>query len=225
MLAVERRRQRRAAAHGIADVGDHATRLLVLGQVQQDAQRAVQRLARAQQRGQLLGELHQAVAAERRVQDSLRGWEARAGNTGSYGGGRLTMPVQGWKTSDFGNRYDPYYRVWQLHAGTDFAAGSGTPIRAAASGRVIRAGWNGGYGRMVEVDHGGGLTTRYAHLSKVLVGVGDKVEAGDELGETGSSGRSTGPHLHYEVRRNGEAVNPVPFIKVGNAIKRYLTAS
>ena len=91
-----------------------------------------------------------------------------------------------------------------------------------ADGTVITAGWNGGYGRMVEVQHANGFTTRYAHLSKILVSEGQKLSAGDIVGNVGSSGRSTGPHLHYEVRRNGDALNPARFIKVGKKVSQYL---
>ncbi len=125
-------------------------------------------------------------------------------------------------SSSFGVRRDPILRTPALHAGIDFRAASGTAIRAAGAGTVVRAGWNGGYGRMVEVDHGNGLTTRYAHMSKIRAREGQKVETGDIVGEVGSSGRSTGPHLHYEVRRNGDPVDPLRFLKVGRKIAGLL---
>jgi murein DD-endopeptidase MepM/ murein hydrolase activator NlpD len=105
-----------------------------------------------------------------------------------------------------------------LHAGIDFRATAGSPVRSAGAGRVIKAGWNGGYGRMVEIDHSDGLTTRYAHMSKILVKEGQQIETGQIVGRVGSSGRSTGPHLHYEVRRNGDAVDPMIFIKAGKKV-------
>jgi murein DD-endopeptidase MepM/ murein hydrolase activator NlpD len=86
----------------------------------------------------------------------------------------------------------------------------------------VKAGWNGGYGRMVEVDHGQGFTTRYAHLSQILISAGQKLDTGDLVGRTGSSGRSTGPHLHYEVRHNGEAIDPLRFLAVGNKVARFM---
>jgi murein DD-endopeptidase MepM/ murein hydrolase activator NlpD len=86
----------------------------------------------------------------------------------------------------------------------------------------VKAGWNGGYGRMVEVDHGGGYTTRYAHMSKILVEVGQEVKVGDQLGLSGSSGRSTGPHLHYEVRKDGQPLNPLRFIKAGREVSKLM---
>ena len=87
---------------------------------------------------------------------------------------------------------------------------------------VVKAGWNGGYGRMVEVDHGNGFSTRYGHLSRIDVKVGDHVVRGNVVGEVGSSGRSTGPHLHYEVRRNGDAIDPLAFLKAGMKVGKLL---
>jgi len=125
-------------------------------------------------------------------------------------------------SSSFGVRRDPFVRTPAMHAGIDFRATPGTAIRAAGAGTVIRAGWTGGYGRMVEIDHGNGLTTRYAHMSKIRAREGQKIETGDIVGEVGSSGRSTGPHLHYEVRRNGAPVDPLRFLKVGRKIAGLL---
>jgi murein DD-endopeptidase MepM/ murein hydrolase activator NlpD len=135
----------------------------------------------------------------------------------------LSNPAPGHAvTSPFGVRTDPLIGSAALHSGMDFRSPIGMDARATAPGVVVKAGWNGGYGRMVEVDHGQGFTTRYAHLSQILVGVGQKLEAGDIVGRTGSSGRSTGPHLHYEVRHNGKAVNPLGFLAVGKKIAQYL---
>lgn len=125
-------------------------------------------------------------------------------------------------SSSFGVRKDPLLGTPALHAGMDFRATTGSSVRASGAGTVASSGWNGGYGRMVEIDHGNGLVTRYAHMSKILVGEGDKVQAGDVIGKVGSTGRSTGPHLHYEVRRNGKPLNPVTFIKAGKAIADLL---
>jgi murein DD-endopeptidase MepM/ murein hydrolase activator NlpD len=118
-------------------------------------------------------------------------------------------------TSRFGNRPDPFFGGLAMHAGIDFRAPTGTEIRSTGSGKVITAGFSGGYGNMVEVDHGLGLTTRYGHMSRVLVGEGDTVEPGQLIGLSGSTGRSTGPHLHYEVRRNGDPVDPMRFLNAG----------
>lgn len=125
-------------------------------------------------------------------------------------------------SSSFGVRKDPLIGTMALHSGMDFRAPFGSAARATAAGTVTKAGWNGGYGRMVEIDHGGGFVTRYAHLSKILVAPDQKVSAGDQVGEVGSSGRSTGPHLHYEVRRDGDAVDPLRFIKAGKKLGQYL---
>lgn len=116
-------------------------------------------------------------------------------------------------TSNFGTRLDPFTRSLAMHSGIDFRAPTGTPVRAVAGGKVIEAGPNGGYGRMVEIDHGYGITTRYAHLSSIAVNEGDVVEKGAMLGQVGSTGRSTGPHLHYEVRIDDDATDPMRFIR------------
>ena len=102
-----------------------------------------------------------------------------------------------------------------MHTGLDFRAAKGDPVRVTANGKVVSAGWAGGYGRMVEVDHGNGLSTRYGHLSEIGVKVGQVVKIGDVIGEVGSTGRSTGPHLHYETRIDGVAVDPQKFLRAG----------
>jgi murein DD-endopeptidase MepM/ murein hydrolase activator NlpD len=135
----------------------------------------------------------------------------------------IHSPAPGYAiSSTFGVRRDPILKTPAMHAGLDFRVPSGRSVRATGQGKVIAAGWNGGYGRMVEVDHGDGLTTRYAHMSKISVREGDIVERGDELGKVGSSGRSTGSHLHYEIRRGGTAINPLRFIKAGRKIAQLL---
>ncbi len=117
-------------------------------------------------------------------------------------------------TSGFGVRSDPFERGAAMHPGIDLAGHFGTPIYATAEGTVVRAGWNsGGYGNLVELDHGRGITTRYGHMSAILVHAGDHVTRGEEIGRMGSTGRSTGNHLHYEVRIDGRPVNPIPFMK------------
>jgi murein DD-endopeptidase MepM/ murein hydrolase activator NlpD len=102
-----------------------------------------------------------------------------------------------------------------MHTGVDFRVQSGDPVRATANGKVVSYGWSGGYSRMVEIDHGNGLSTRYGHLSEVNVKIGDYVKTGQVIGEVGSTGRSTGPHLHYETRIHGEAVDPQKFLRAG----------
>lgn len=116
-------------------------------------------------------------------------------------------------SSGFGVRSDPFHGSAAMHAGIDLAAPVGTPIYATADGTVDRAEWFGGYGNMVEIDHGKGLQTRFGHLSRLLVQPGMHVKRGMLIGLMGSTGRSTGSHLHYEVRIDGRAVNPVPFLQ------------
>ena len=118
-------------------------------------------------------------------------------------------------SSGFGVRIDPFIRAPAMHTGLDFRGDTGDPARATADGNVTVAGWQGGYGKMVEIDHGNGLVTRYAHLSDITVKVGQRVRAGHIVGKVGSTGRSTGPHLHYETRVNGEAVDPRKFLRAG----------
>ncbi len=118
-------------------------------------------------------------------------------------------------SSGFGVRVDPFLHVAAMHTGLDFRGDIGDPIHATAAGTVTNAGWSGGYGKMVEVDHGNGLVTRYGHLSQIDAAVGDKVRIGQVVGRMGSTGRSTGPHLHYETRVDGEAVDPQKFLAAG----------
>jgi murein DD-endopeptidase MepM/ murein hydrolase activator NlpD len=116
-------------------------------------------------------------------------------------------------TSAFGVRSDPFQGGAAMHAGIDLAGPIGTPIYATADGVVGRAEWANGYGNLVELEHGRGIATRYGHLSAILVHEGDHVKRGDVIARMGSTGRSTGSHLHYEVRLDGHAVNPVPFLQ------------
>ncbi len=118
-------------------------------------------------------------------------------------------------SSGFGMRIDPFIRAPAMHTGMDFRGDTGDPVRATADGNVTSAGPNGGYGKMVEIDHGNGLTTRYGHLSDIGVKVGQRVRAGHIIGKIGSTGRSTGPHLHYETRVGGDAVDPRKFLRAG----------
>jgi murein DD-endopeptidase MepM/ murein hydrolase activator NlpD len=118
-------------------------------------------------------------------------------------------------TSPFGMRMDPFLGGPAIHTGIDMRGDTGDPVRATANGKVTVAGPAGGYGKMVEIDHGHGLTTRYGHLSAIEVKVGQTVRLGQVIGRIGSTGRSTGPHLHYETRIDGEAVNPEKFLRAG----------
>lgn len=123
-------------------------------------------------------------------------------------------------TSTFGVRSDPFRGTAAMHPGVDIPGAIGTPIYATADGIVGRAGLTGGYGNMVEINHGRGIMTRYGHMSKILVEANTRVHRGQMIGLMGSTGRSTGPHLHYEVRVDGKAVNPIPFLQSGD----YLAA-
>jgi murein DD-endopeptidase MepM/ murein hydrolase activator NlpD len=124
-----------------------------------------------------------------------------------------SMPVAARAmTSGFGYRRHPTLGGIRAHHGVDLAAPTGSPIVATSDGRVGKADWNGGYGLFVSLEHGGGVETRYGHMSRLNVVAGQKVRKGDVIGYVGSTGRSTGPHLHYEVRQDGRAVNPAPLL-------------
>jgi murein DD-endopeptidase MepM/ murein hydrolase activator NlpD len=182
-----------------------------------DSRRAALSVARSQ-RAAVLAKYEEARAEEERIVAALQAWETKGGSgpVSRYDGGRLRMPVHGWKSSDFGERYDPYYRVWQLHAGMDIAAGGGTPIHAAADGRVIQAGYNGGYGNYTCISHGRlsgqGFSTCYGHQSQIGVRVGERVRRGEVIGRVGSTGASTGNHLHFETRFSGVPRNPQNYL-------------
>lgn len=163
-----------------------------------------------------LDQYEEAKAASERVADKLRdtgsGDSSPPSSSSGGGGGGFLMPVNGWKSSDFGNRYDPYYKVWQLHAGTDFAAPGGAPIYAVDSGSVVQAGWNGGYGNYTCVYHGDNVSTCYGHQSSIGVSPGQHVSRGQRIGSVGTTGASTGNHLHFEVRVNGSPVQPLGWL-------------
>jgi murein DD-endopeptidase MepM/ murein hydrolase activator NlpD len=135
---------------------------------------------------------------------------------------RRPMSADVEQSSPFGHRLDPFTRGLAMHTGIDFRAEHGMPVRTAGAGRVVSAEYTGGYGNMVEIDHGNGVTTRYAHLSHMSVTEGQSVNAGAIIGRVGSTGRSTGPHLHYETRIGGEAVDPQRFMRAG---ARFLGAA
>lgn len=139
--------------------------------------------------------------------DGKSGW-MDASDTGGAAEA-MRMPVAAQVSSSFGMRMHPILGVHRFHRGVDLKATFGTPIRASADGRVAFAGWNGGYGRQVMIDHGQGLATIYAHMSRMAASPGERVHRGQVIGYVGSTGLSTGPHLHYEVLQNGNAVNPL----------------
>jgi len=125
----------------------------------------------------------------------------------------FSAPINGYETnSRFGLRRLSFERRARMHEGLDYAAPSGTPILAAAEGRVLRTGTSSSYGRFVEIQHANGVTSFYAHMSRIGVNQGDVLAAGDSIGAVGSTGRSTGAHLHFEIRRDGQQINPENFL-------------
>lgn len=164
-----------------------------LQQTQQELERSIRRLLEEKQR------LAQSRKAERQPLVPPKA-------------GRLAWPVSGRVTSRFGTRIHPQFKTKSMHTGIDIAAPSGTPVKAAAAGEVLFAGWLRGYGQIVILDHGGSLTTVYAHLSRMGVREGQRVSAGYIIGNVGSTGVATGPHLHFEVRDGGNAKDPLHFL-------------
>lgn len=148
----------------------------------------------------LLGVLHQRLEAMR---TGVERREALANATPSI------WPVAGWLSSAYGNRRDPFTGGSDFHPGLDISADHGTPVHATADGTVQTAGFNGNYGNLLVVDHGFGIQTRYGHLSKFNVREGQRVRRGEIIGHVGSTGRSTSPHLHYEILTNGKLTNPL----------------
>jgi murein DD-endopeptidase MepM/ murein hydrolase activator NlpD len=153
-------------------------------------------------------ELEALEAEQARVERLIEEEASREGEAP----GVLVRPVPGEITSPFGMRLHPIYGYYRMHNGVDMRAGYGQAISAGASGRVILAAYYGGYGNTIILDHGGGMTTLYAHQSSFNVSYGDQVAAGDVIGYVGSTGASTGPHLHFEVRLSGEPVDPADYI-------------
>ena len=121
-------------------------------------------------------------------------------------------PSDGYFMSGFGNRRDPFTGMRKMHQGIDIAGPEGTPVIAPAAATVIYVGDAGGYGNMIALDHGNGLVSRYGHLSRILIKMGSRVKRGDHIGSMGNTGRSTGPHLHYEVRKHGVAMDPTQYV-------------
>lgn len=149
------------------------------------------------------------IAARQRERDSGGGGGVASTRRAASG---FQWPVNGVITSSYGYRTHPVLGYQRLHSGTDFGAPAGTPIVAAASGVVVSAGWLGGYGNAIIISHGGGMATLYAHQSRLAVGNGTRVSRGQVIGYVGSTGMSTGPHLHFEVRVNGSTVDPARYL-------------
>lgn len=158
-----------------------------------------------------------AIRADGDFRTLFTAWKKMDGGASGIGQGAIAIPsVQPVAkmdySSNFGIRSDPFRGSAAMHAGVDIRGPVGTPIYATADGVVAEAKRRGGYGNLVELDHGKGIATRYGHLSRILVSAGSRVQRGQIIGLMGSTGRSTGSHLHYEVRMDGRAVNPVPFL-------------
>ncbi|MFB9660936.1 M23 family metallopeptidase [Glycomyces mayteni] len=211
-----------AAAQALADAQAreaeaHAAQLAVQQlQADQEAALAVAESSRDEAQADyddLEAESERLADQLRREDDDDSGDHGGGSSSGGGGGGRgWVVPVDGWKSSDFGWRMHPIFGYARLHGGTDFAASSGTTIHAAASGKVVYAGWSSGYGKLTCISHGGGVTSCYAHQSSIWVSYGEHVDKDEGIGAVGTTGDSTGPHLHFEVRVNGERVNPVPYL-------------
>ncbi|HSK63495.1 MAG TPA: M23 family metallopeptidase [Pyrinomonadaceae bacterium] len=150
------------------------------------------------------------IAKMGRLEEDMKAYEAVLRERGYT---PTIWPVNGKLEGGFGGRRNPFGGAgYEFHSGQDIEADWGAPVVSGASGRVTFVGWQNGYGQLVVVDHGGGLTTKYAHLSSIDVDLDQMVERGQLVGKVGSTGRSTGPHLHYEVRINDQPVNPLPYL-------------
>ena len=226
---VERARDRTAAERRatIVTKRQQAAAVAVIADRTDEARAARDRLAGERDRLAAMENLKQSALAESRetregyldevdgllaqsaaLAEQIRGAQQGAGTTGNGqpSAAGLIWPCDGVVVSGFGMRWG------RMHEGIDIGCAYGTPNRAAASGTVIYAGWLGGYGNLVVVDHGNGLSTAYAHASSILVSVGQSVSQGQTVSLVGSTGHSTGPHLHFEVRVNGVAVDPLPYL-------------
>lgn len=161
-----------------------------------------------------LDQLEQEEDELNRISDELTDQIKNYQSKGKYAGGTMTWPVPSSSeiSSGYGNRLHPILKKYRMHTGIDISASSGKSIVAANNGTVKYSGWQSGYGNTVIIDHGGGITTLYAHCSKLLVSVGDSVKAGDVIAKVGSTGLSTGPHLHFEVRKDGATTDPTNYV-------------
>ncbi|HHW15275.1 MAG TPA: peptidoglycan DD-metalloendopeptidase family protein [Firmicutes bacterium] len=144
----------------------------------------------------------------RQLESFIRGQQKRGPASPQATAKRMLWPVRGAVTSEYGYRVHPILKTRRYHSGLDIAVPYGTPVVAAAGGTVILSGWVGGYGKTVIIDHGGGISTLYGHNSTLLVSVGQTVRAGQTIAKAGSTGLSTGPHVHFEVRQNGQPTDP-----------------
>ena len=204
------------AARAAAELEEQRAELAALRAAQQQQRDTI--AAARQEKGATLAAASADLAELQRQEDQLlRQSQTLAsiinGNSGGgHGTGTMSWPVVGTVTSGFGYRVHPILGKRLMHTGIDIAAASGTAIWAADSGSVVYAAWISGYGNTVAIDHGGGVSTLYAHQSSIAVGYGQKVKKGQLIGSVGSTGYSTGPHLHFEVRVNGSPVDPMGYL-------------
>lgn len=199
-LAAERR--------NLVDVAD-AQRRSIAGQVAE-----IENLSASQeaQLESLIVERQREIEAQREAERRAAGIAGVAPPASAGSPGALSWPVTGVITSPFGYRRSPFGGGLEMHPGLDIAANMGTTVTAPASGTVISAGWYGGYGNYILIDHGGGMSTGYGHLSQMFVSAGQQVQKGQAIGAVGSTGASTGPHLHFEVRLNGKPTDPAAYL-------------
>lgn len=183
-------------------VGEREEALAVAEDAESEAQSVYDRLERESE----------DLADALREADSGSSSSSGGSSSGGGSGSGFVLPVDGWKSSDFGWRTHPIYGTQRFHSGTDFAAGHGATIHAVDSGTVVYAGWNGGYGMLTCISHGGGVTSCYAHQSSISVSNGQHVSRDQSIGAVGTTGTSTGAHLHFEVRKGGNPVNPLPYL-------------
>ncbi len=169
----------------------------------------INRLSREQREHEAA--LDELERTSKRVENEIR--KLQQASKRKYAGGKLEWPTPGNYnvTSPYGNRYHPITRKYRMHTGIDIGAPSGASIVAANDGVVIFSGWNGGYGQCIIIDHGGGIATLYAHNSSLSAKKGQEVKRGEQIAKVGSTGLSTGPHLHFEVRENGSTVDPMKY--------------
>ena len=197
---------RRTELDGLLAAQQAATAQIAARKAEEEAKLA----AYEREQAALAAELRRIAAEEARKAREARA-AGRSTRPAPSGNGSLSRPVDGYITSGFGYRIHPIYGTRRLHAGTDFGSPCGTPVRAAAPGSVISAGWGGGYGNRIIVSHGSGMATTYNHLSRYAVR-GGSVSRGQVIGYVGTTGSSTGCHLHFEVRINGTPVNPMRYL-------------
>lgn len=163
-------------------------------------------------RNKLEKALQELEETSKEIENAIKRDQGLAGAGGAMGSGKMLWPVRGRISSNFGWRYHPVLKKKKYHSGLDIAVVKGTQVLAADGGVVLVSGWRGGYGNFVAIDHGNGIATCYGHNSRLLVKVGEKVTKGQKVALSGSTGLSSGPHVHFEVRLQGTPINPMPYL-------------